>query len=204
MRVHPEDEKSYIAAYAAALESRGAFDAVGRVMHRSGQWRWVHSYGAPRFSGSGEFLGHVGSSPDITEQKHAADALRASVENLRLMVNHTSDAMMVIDSDGRIEALSSLGSRLLGYEEGELLGKPIGQPAETFSRLEASLTMENLRKGAPRPMTSSLRVKTKGGQAQWMSVTGTVVNLGMQGEKYLVKFQKLDLPPTPRVAPGRI
>jgi PAS domain S-box-containing protein len=194
MIVHQDDEASYRVAFAKAHESHTSFDAVGRVKHCSGEWRWVHSHGAPRFSGSGEFLGLVGSSPDITDQKSAADALKTSVENLRLMVSYASEAMMVIDGDGRIEALSSLGSRLLGYEEGELLGKRIDQFAETFSRLEASLTLENLRKGAPRPMTNSLRVKIKGGIVQWMSVTGTLVKLGTQGEKYLVKFQKLELP----------
>lgn len=194
MLIHPEDKDRYAAAYAKALKLHAPFDADARVMHHSGEWHWVHSFGAPRFSGDGRFLGHVGSSPDITEQKRAADALKASLENLRLMVSNASEAMMVIDSEGRIEASSSLASRLLGYEEGELVGKRINQFAETFSRLEASLTLDNLRKGAPRPMTSSLRIKTKDGTMQWMSVTGNIVDLGVQGEKYFVKVQKLDLP----------
>lgn len=75
-----------------------------------------------------------------------------------------------------------------------MLGKEISQCAATFSRLEASLALDNLGKGAPRPMTSSLRVRTKGGSIHWMSVTGNIVDLGTQGEKYFVKIQKLDLP----------
>ena len=42
-------------------------------MENGGGWQ---SYAEPRISPDGEFLGHVGLSPDITERKEAEQALQ--------------------------------------------------------------------------------------------------------------------------------
>ncbi|GEM_PF-296107 len=76
--LHPDDVEEYAARYFAALRERKPFIAEARVRHADGSWRWIASHGVPRFSVSGEFLGHVGSSPDITEHKRAQEALAES------------------------------------------------------------------------------------------------------------------------------
>ena len=40
-----------------------------RVRHRHGDWRWIESYALPLFTDGGEYLGHIGTSLDITERK---------------------------------------------------------------------------------------------------------------------------------------
>jgi PAS domain S-box-containing protein len=74
--VHPDDIDGYAAEILAALRERRSFSIMARVRRNDGAWRWIQSIGAPRFSDDGEFLGAVGSSPDITELIHASDALR--------------------------------------------------------------------------------------------------------------------------------
>jgi PAS domain S-box-containing protein len=74
--VHPEDAPAYVDAYARAAAERKPFHAEARVRRADGAWRWVESRGAPRFSATGDFLGLVGSSPDITERKQAEAELR--------------------------------------------------------------------------------------------------------------------------------
>lgn len=76
--VHPDDATAYIAEFLAALRDRKAFVAEARVRHADGDWRWIASHGVPRFSPSGEFLGHVGSSSDVTQRKRSAQALAES------------------------------------------------------------------------------------------------------------------------------
>ena len=49
---------------------------MARVRRNDGEWRWIQSFGAPRFAADGRFLGAVGSSPDITELIDASDTLR--------------------------------------------------------------------------------------------------------------------------------
>jgi PAS domain S-box-containing protein len=74
--VHPDDLEGYAGEIVAALAERRSFSVMARVQRSDGAWRWVQSIGAPRFSDDGEFLGAVGSSPDITELIEASDALR--------------------------------------------------------------------------------------------------------------------------------
>jgi PAS domain S-box-containing protein len=74
--LHPDDAEGYILEVLGALAARRPFSVMARVRRSDGVWRWIQSIGAPRFSEAGEFLGAVGSSPDVTELIEASDALR--------------------------------------------------------------------------------------------------------------------------------
>jgi PAS domain S-box-containing protein len=67
--MHPEDG-AYTTEFLACVRDRREFHAEGRVRRADGEWRWIESFGRPRFSPSGEFLGFVGTSLDVTERKH--------------------------------------------------------------------------------------------------------------------------------------
>jgi PAS domain S-box-containing protein len=69
--LHPEDAEQYLNKYLTAFAARQPFHGQTRARRADGQWRWLDSHGLPRFAPSGEFLGYVGSSPDITEIKQA-------------------------------------------------------------------------------------------------------------------------------------
>jgi len=74
--VHPDDAEGFTGEVLAALGDRRPFSVMARVRRCDGAWRWIQAIGAPRFSEDGEFLGAVGSSPDVTELIEASDALR--------------------------------------------------------------------------------------------------------------------------------
>ena len=59
-----------------ALREHRSFNLLVRARRADGQWRWVHDYGAPRFSPEGEFLGLIGTFPDVTEETETERALR--------------------------------------------------------------------------------------------------------------------------------
>jgi len=80
--VHPVDAEGYIGAFSESLRSRSAFHAAARVRNADGAWRWIESYGAPRFSATGEFLGIAGSSPEITARKISEEALEKKARQL--------------------------------------------------------------------------------------------------------------------------
>lgn len=82
--LHPDDEEAYLSAYREAVSAREPFRAQVRVRRADGQYRWLDSYALPRFSPGGEYLGYIGTSPDITEIKEASEALRQSEERFRL------------------------------------------------------------------------------------------------------------------------
>lgn len=73
--VHAEDREAYLNAYAEAFQSRAAFRAEFRLRRADGDWRWMRSEATPRLDHD-VFVGFVGASVDITERKHAEEALR--------------------------------------------------------------------------------------------------------------------------------
>jgi PAS domain S-box-containing protein len=73
--VHREDRETYLAAYAGASERRSPFQAEFRFRRHDGEYRWMLSAGSPRLGPTGELLGYVGSTLDITDRKLAESAL---------------------------------------------------------------------------------------------------------------------------------
>jgi PAS domain S-box-containing protein len=84
--VHPEDESAYSTKFLSALREQRTFTAWARLRRNDGQWRWIESHAVPRFSDSGEFLGMVGSSSDITELKQTENSLRISLTEKEVLL----------------------------------------------------------------------------------------------------------------------
>jgi PAS domain S-box-containing protein len=84
--VHPDNRKSYTDTFMGALNDQKPFHAEAWVKNANGEWRFIESYGLPRFSADGKFCGMVGSSPDITERKQAEENLRRLNEKLEQKV----------------------------------------------------------------------------------------------------------------------
>ena len=67
-----DDDGSYLRTLFEALRTRRPFQAEARMRRADGEWRWLMSQGAPRTSASGDFLGMIVTSQDVTDQRHAA------------------------------------------------------------------------------------------------------------------------------------
>lgn len=99
--IHPEDAAEYGAAFARGVTEHLSFEAEARVRRGDGEWRLLGSRAEPRFSPSGEFLGHVGLSADITDRRHTEEALRESEERFRIMADSCPIGIWVTDAEGR-------------------------------------------------------------------------------------------------------
>ena len=121
-RVHPRDVESYVRPFLEALEHRQPFRARCRFSRHDGMWRWVESHAAPYFSPGGDFLGMVGSSPDITEQIATEQALRESETRFRDMADNASVAIWVTDPDGTAIFLSKCWYEMTGQSPATGLG----------------------------------------------------------------------------------
>lgn len=64
----------------------------------------------------------IATGHDITERKQAEDALRASEETARALLNATHDIALLIDPNGTIQALSEATAKKLGKHANELIG----------------------------------------------------------------------------------
>jgi PAS domain S-box-containing protein len=120
--MHPDDAAAYVGKFQECLRERKPFATEVRVRRGDGQWRWLASWGQPRFCHSGEFLGMVGASADITERKQseeATEAALASAELERRRLAAVLDALPVgvaiADAAGKVTHYNGTLSRIWGH-----------------------------------------------------------------------------------------
>jgi PAS domain S-box-containing protein len=94
---HPDDNERYVGLYLSAFKTRTPFHCQARFLNAKGEYRWLDSVGAPRFSLSGEFLGYVGASHDITENKRV-ELNTQFINRLDLELSQIADADEIIRS----------------------------------------------------------------------------------------------------------
>lgn len=80
---HPDDGTAYADEFVRCIGSREPFHAEVRAKVADGRWRWLESWGTPRWGPDGEFLGIVGTSVDVTERKAAEASLRQRADTER-------------------------------------------------------------------------------------------------------------------------
>ncbi|GHD09260.1 hypothetical protein GCM10016234_09840 [Tianweitania populi] len=75
-----DDLPAFAAANQQALQRRAVLSVEVRVIDGDGHTRWLRCEAAPRYSGSGRFVGHVGCAIDVSGIRLANDMLEAEVE----------------------------------------------------------------------------------------------------------------------------
>ncbi|MCW2312910.1 sensor domain-containing diguanylate cyclase [Rhodoferax antarcticus] len=78
--VHPDDLARCAAFYLRHFEQRLPFQMEYRLRHHSGQYRWIHDSGVPRFDAQGVFVGYIGSCVDAHEVRTIKDQLAAMAD----------------------------------------------------------------------------------------------------------------------------
>lgn len=71
--VHPEDRDKCFESYVKAFDKHEPFEMEYRLLHVSGEYRWLLDMGIPNFNSSGVFIGYIGHCFDITERKLIED-----------------------------------------------------------------------------------------------------------------------------------
>jgi PAS domain S-box-containing protein len=131
MLVHPEDADVYLSEFAACVRERRPFHAEVRVQ-RDGEWRWLESWGTPRFDEAGSYVGHVGTSADVTERKEneqlrdlLSQELTHRVKNILAIVQAMANRSMRSDRpleeqreifNGRLRALAGAHESLTRHD----------------------------------------------------------------------------------------
>ena len=80
---------------------------------------------SPIVDAGGRVVGASAIARDVTESKRVLSALVASEERYRSIIDSAVDAILVIDSRGRIEAFNTAAVRLFGFEESEVIGQNV-------------------------------------------------------------------------------
>jgi len=167
--IHPDDVGEYVRAFHHAVRERAPFRAEARFLRADGEWRWVASYAEPRLSAGGEYLGHVGISPDITERKHAEQALQASEEKLRQLAENIREVFwMSSPASNEILYVSPAYEQVWGRSCESLYQDSLSW-AEAIHPDDLPQALDYFaRQRRGEPVDSEYRIRTPGGQEKWI------------------------------------
>jgi PAS domain S-box-containing protein len=98
-----------------------------RLKRHDGAWRWVLDHGVPIYEATDVFAGYIGTCIDVTDQRNAADDLRAKEAELGAIINRTPFMLTRCTSDLRYRFVSRAFAEMLGRDPRDIAGKPIVQ-----------------------------------------------------------------------------
>jgi two-component system, cell cycle sensor histidine kinase and response regulator CckA len=108
------------------------------------------------------------------QRRQAEDALRASEERFRALVENSSDALLLIDREARITYVAASFSRHLGWKPEDMLGKSIFGFLHPGDRDHASARMAEALQHPGSNVTAEVRFKHADGS--WRIMEGVAVN----------------------------
>lgn len=78
--VHPDDFPATVAAFTKAYETRTNYAKELRILGKDGRYHWIQDHAAPRYDTDGAFVGFIGTSVDVDQQKNLNRILENKVE----------------------------------------------------------------------------------------------------------------------------
>ncbi len=119
--VHPDDIGEAAAAWTKSLATGERYEIEFRLRRADGIYRWHLARALPIRDGGGDLVRWIGTNTDIHERKQAE--AESTAERDRIW-NSTNDLMGTIGLNGFLKAVNPAWSRLLGYDDEELLSRP--------------------------------------------------------------------------------
>ena len=115
------------AVKAANKQTRQTGEFDGEIMHsrRDDSVFPAMMHNTVLLAESGEQIGMIGTLRDISDYKHAAEALRESEEKYKLIVDNAVTPIEYLGLDGKFLLINAVGARNLGGTPDDFIGKDI-------------------------------------------------------------------------------
>jgi PAS domain S-box-containing protein len=120
--IHPDDRERARVAWNTSMTTGEPYRVEYRILGRSGEVRSVLSRAVAVRGPAGEIREWVGSLTDVTEQRRAEAALRASEEKYRSLFESTMDAVLIGDANGTYIDANLAAAEMLGTPLERLIG----------------------------------------------------------------------------------
>ncbi len=130
--IHPEDKVTVKTQLAAHLRDHAPYDVEFRLTTARGTLRWMRSRAQSARGARGRAVRMAGSLTDITERKQSAALLYAEKERALVTLESIGDAVITVDTDGRIEYLNPAAVAITGWMLEEAKGRPAGDVCALF------------------------------------------------------------------------
>ena len=165
--LHPDDREALFGVFGLAMRDHTPFTVEARYRRFDGEYRLVRTDAQPRFGVRGEFLGMIGVNVDITERRHAEQALKESEERFRLIANSAPVPMWVSRLDGKRAFVNQAYMDFLGlsYEECLVFDWRKALHPDDLARI---LQEQKAGEGSKRPFALEARYRRGDGQWRWL------------------------------------
>jgi PAS domain S-box-containing protein len=186
-RLHPDDLNLVLGTYRANLKGK-ATTIEHRMRCRDGSWIWVETHCKPIRDEKGRVWRLLVISHDITERRKTEEQFLREQKLSRVLANHPSMLIMVLDAKGRIEQVSPIAAQGLGFRLQEVLGRTpweLGLMEERQIR-QSKKRFQKLLAGEPNPPVE-LRIRTKQGEQRHVELrTATTRNADGTTDRVIV------------------
>ena len=120
-----EDRKTDIPSRALTMaRTEGKFEQEGWRVRKDGSRFWANVIIDPIRDSRKNLVGYAKVTRDLTQRKLAADALRASEEQFRLLVQGVTDyAIFMLSPEGVVTNWNSGAAHIKGYSREEIVGQ---------------------------------------------------------------------------------
>ncbi len=175
-RIHPDDLDRVMKARKSALETKGLYNPEHRIVRAdNGEIRWLAPFARYIYNEAGTAIRFAGVDFDITESKHAEQALRDSEERFRSTFENVAVGIAHVAPDGRWLRVNDKLCQIVGYRREQLLAKTF-QDITHADDVSANLAL--LRRalvGEIETYAMEKRYIRSDGSAVWVNLTTSLV-----------------------------
>ncbi|QKD82942.1 PAS domain S-box protein [Thermoleptolyngbya sichuanensis A183] len=148
----PVQAKSFQKNYERCVRAGISISYEERIRYSDGDIQWFDTTLSPIRNAEGQVYRIIGTTINITDRRRTEDALTASENRYRLLVETSQDLIWSCDREGCFSFVNAAVRTILGYEPQEMLGRPFSdflapgqleQDREIFRRVVSGTSVLN-------------------------------------------------------------
>lgn len=164
--IHPDWHEYFNTQWKDLIEGRVPPIYEYQIIHKSGGVRWLSQRNVLIRDEKGAPVAIEGIVTDNTARVRAEEALRASEEKYRGLVENINEVVFSLDGTGSVTYISPAISRLTGYAPEEMLGRSFAEFVHPEDQENLILRFFELTQGVIKP--HEYRIVSSSGESRWV------------------------------------
>jgi PAS domain S-box-containing protein len=184
--IHPDDHEAVDAAHKRLLERLQPVRYVYRLRRKDDSWVWVESNTRVVRDQRSRPIGLQSATRDISAIKAAVASLESAREHFRSAFDDAPVGMAIATLDMRFDRVNAAFCDLIGYSEGELIGRSTVDIAHPDDRGTMGKHVEGVIAGTRSSFTVEERVVRKDGTVVWVRIAASMMRNAPDEEQRLL------------------